>query len=412
MPRVNEKITNVRCCIAGGGPAGIMLGYLLARAGVSVAVLEKYHDFFRDFRGDTIHPSTMEIMKELGLLDAFLKLPHQKTVQMQGQIGDETVILADFSKLKTVCPFIAFMPQWDFLNFISDQAKRYPGFHLLMGTEATELLEEKGKVVGVKAKKGSDVFDIRAELVIGADGRHSTIREKSRLKVESLGAPMDVLWFRLPQKPGDPTSSLGRIDNGRMMVMIDRGDYWQCGFIIPKGEFEKIKADGLTAFQNVLVKLQPFLAGRVETLSDWEKIKLLSVAVDRMPVWYKPGLLCIGDAAHAMSPIGGVGINFAVQDAVAAANLLIHKFLSGGVALKDLQAVQRRREFPVRMMQRIQILIQNRVIRTVLARPTHPKLPWALKLFQKFPSLRRLPAYLIGIGIRPEHVKTLEAPLS
>lgn len=399
-----QSITK-QCCIAGGGPAGIMLGFLLARAGVDIVVLEKWPDFFRDFRGDTIHPSTMEILYELGLLDAFLKLPHSESRQLTADIGGHQVIVADFSHLKVHCPFIGFIPQWDFLNFIAAEAKRYPHFQLLMNTEATDLIEEEGKVVGLRAKQQDKEIVIRADLVVGADGRHSTVRKKSGLIVQSLSAPMDVLWFRLSRKDTDPKQSLGRIDLGRILIMIERTDYWQCGFLIRKGDFDHVREAGLEAFQQSIVEVAPNMVDRVKELTSWEQVKLLEVVVDRLQKWYRPGLLCIGDAAHAMSPIGGVGINLAIQDAVASANILSPAFLQGKLTEQTLAAVQKRRELPTHIIQRIQVIVQNRIINRVLGDRIHPSLPWQLKLLQYFPWLRRIPAYMIGMGFRPENIK-------
>jgi 2-polyprenyl-6-methoxyphenol hydroxylase-like FAD-dependent oxidoreductase len=394
------------CCIAGGGPAGMMLGYLLGRAGIQVVVLEKHADFLRDFRGDTIHPSTLEVMHELGVLDAFLKRPHQELSRIAVQIGEEWVTVADFSHLPTRCKSIAFMPQWDFLNFIAEDARRYPGFRLEMEAEAFELVEQGGEVKGVRVRTPRGLLEIHADLVVAADGRHSIIREKAGMEVMNLGAPMDVLWMRLSQKPGDPPQALGRVNSGRLLIMLDRGDYWQCAFIIPKGKLDEIRQRGLPSFRDDIVAIAPFLRDRVDELTDWDQIKLLSVAVDRLKQWYRPGLLCIGDAAHAMSPVGGVGINLAIQDAVAAANFLISPLLDNAVSVDVLRKVQRRRMFPTRATQRMQVLAQNRVIGPILktAAPIR-SLPWPVKLLQRWPLLRRIPARVIGVGFRPEHVR-------
>ena len=316
-----ETITT-SCVIAGGGPAGMMCGFLLARAGVDVLVLEKHADFLRDFRGDTIHPSTLEIMYELGLLDAFLKRPHSEVRELAGQIGDDRIVLADFSHLPTHCHFIALMPQWDFLDFLAEQAKRYPSFKLKMLAEVDSLLQDGDAFVGLTAKLSQGRLEVRSDLVIGADGRHSIVREKAGLEVEDLGAPMDVLWFRLPKRPDDEGQTLGRIQAGVVFVMLDRGDYWQCAYVIRKGGFAELRREGLDAFRAAVVALNPKLADRVVAIASWDDVKLLTVTVDRLKRWYRHGLLCIGDAAHAMSPIGGVGINLAIQDAVAAANIL------------------------------------------------------------------------------------------
>ena len=383
----------------------MLLGLLLARAGVNVVVLEKHADFLRDFRGDTIHPSTLEVMHELGILDEFLKRPHQEVRELGGQVGRETVIIADFSHLPTRCKFIAFMPQWDFLSFIADCAKLYPTFSLRMQTEVTELLEENGRVVGVRAKTSGGPLEIRADLVVGADGRHSLVRERGQLRVDEFGVPIDVLWFRISKRPEDGGQTLGRIVEGKIMVMLNREDYWQCGFVIPKGEFEAIKQRGLASFQEDIARIAPFLRDRVVELRNWEEIRLLTVLVDRLRKWYRAGLVCIGDAAHAMSPIGGVGINLAIQDAVAAANILAGPLMNGTISISDLKKIQKRRNFPTRVTQGVQVFLQNRVIGRVLG-SQQVSLPWPLRLFRRFPILRRIPARLIGVGVRPEHVKS------
>jgi 2-polyprenyl-6-methoxyphenol hydroxylase-like FAD-dependent oxidoreductase len=404
-----ETITTA-CAIAGGGPAGMMLGFLLARAGVDVVVLEKHADFFRDFRGDTIHPSTLEVVHELGLLDQFLKLPHQKVHEIAGIIGDEKIVLADFTHLPTRCGFIAFMPQWDFLDFLASQGKRYPGFHLRMQAEADGLLMDGATVTGVQAKTPKGLLEIRAPLVVGADGRHSTLRALAGLESEDFGAPMDVLWFRLSKREGDGSAALGRIQAGRLFVMLDRGDYWQCAFVIPKGGFEALRAQGIETFRKEIVALNPALAGRMSEIASWDDVKLLTVLVDRLKRWYRQGLLCIGDAAHAMSPVGGVGINLAVQDAVAAANILWEPLREGRVTEDVLAKVQARRQWPTEMTQRVQLLVQKRVISNVLSMTTQPRAPFLFRLLTRFPVLRRLPARLIGMGFRPEHVKSPEIP--
>jgi 2-polyprenyl-6-methoxyphenol hydroxylase-like FAD-dependent oxidoreductase len=398
------KIVTTGCCIAGGGPAGMMLGYLLARAGVEVMVLEKHADFLRDFRGDTIHPSTLEIMAEL--LDDFLKRPHQEVRQLSGQIGEDRVILADFSHLPTRCRFIAFMPQWDFLNFLAEQAERYANFKLEMQAEVTDLIEDKGVVTGVRAKVPEGTLEVHADLMIGADGRHSAVRDLAGLEVKDLGAPMDVLWIRLSKRPEDGTAILGRIQAGRLFVMLDRGDYWQCAFVIPKGGFAELRRRGLPAFCQAIVELNPAVASRVQELTSWDDVKLLTVRVDGLKRWYKPGVLCIGDAAHAMSPVGGVGINLAIQDAVAAANILAVPLRERPVPVELLRKVQRRRGWPTRMMQAVQIFVQTRIISNVLAMQKQPRAPFVAKLFNQYPWLRRLPARLIGMGFRPEHVRS------
>jgi 2-polyprenyl-6-methoxyphenol hydroxylase-like FAD-dependent oxidoreductase len=397
------------CCIAGGGPAGMMLGFLLARAGVDVVVLEKHADFFRDFRGDTVHPSTLELMYELGLLDAFLKVPHQKIERLSAQIGAESVPMADFTHLPTHCKYVALMPQWDFLDFLAERGKRYKTFDLRMNAEATDLIEEGGRVVGLRAKTPDGTLAIRAALVVGCDGRHSTVRDKAGFKSDDYGAPMDVVWFRITRKTTDEADTFGHVEAGKMMVMLDRGDYWQCAFVIPKGGIEQVQARGLEAFRQAVVQMSPFLADRVGELKSWDDIKLLTVTVDRLRKWWRPGLICIGDSAHAMSPIGGVGVNIAVQDAVAAANRLASPLRSGQLSDADLQAIQERRMLAVRFTQWLQLTVQNRIITRVLKSEQRPKPPLMFKLLGIFPILQRIPARLLGVGIRPEHVHTPEA---
>lgn len=396
---------SVPCCIAGGGPAGMMLGLLLARAGVTVLIIEKHADFLRDFRGDTLHPSTLEIIHELGLLERFLRLPHQKVSRIKARFGDLKFTVADFSHLPTQCRYVAFMPQWDFLNFLVEVGGRYPGLQVRMSAEVTDLIESGGSVIGLRAETVTGPLEIRAALVVGADGRHSIVRKRAGLSIEEFGAPMDVLWFRLSRRPEDPVDPMGRFDAGRIFIMLNRGDYWQCGFVIAKGSLGEIRAQGLPAFRDSVAKSAPFAAGRVHELQDWEPIKLLTVQVDRLRQWYKPGLLCIGDAAHAMSPVGGVGINLAIQDAVASANLLTQPLRGGRVTEPDLAKVQARRAWPTRLTQRAQLIIQNRVIGHVLDSKGPLPTPWAVRLLARFPVLCRVPARLIGLGIRPEHVR-------
>lgn len=396
-----------RCCIAGGGPAGMMLGLLLARAGVPVVVLEKHADFLRDFRGDTVHPSTLELMAELGLLDDFLRRPHNRVTTLTGQIGSERVTIADFRHLPTRCKFVVLMPQWDFLDFIADTARRYPSFDLRMQAEAVGLLEDKDRVTGVRAKTPDGEIAIQADLVIGADGRHSTLRQAAGLAVDDIGAPMDVLWYRLSRHADDPDETFGHIEAGQMMVMLNRGDYWQCAFVIAKGSIDQLKARGLPAFRDRVAAMSPFVRDRLDEIADWDHVKLLTVAVDRLQRWWRPGLLCIGDAAHAMSPIGGVGINLAIQDAVAAANILARPLRERRVTDDDLMAVEKRRTFPTRATQRVQVAIQNSVISAVLSGKTM-RVPFVVRLLQWIPLLRVIPAYLVGVGVRPEHVETPE----
>jgi 2-polyprenyl-6-methoxyphenol hydroxylase-like FAD-dependent oxidoreductase len=394
-----------RCVIVGGGPAGMMAGYLLARAGVKVAVLEKHADFNRDFRGDTIHPSTLELMYELGLLEEFLKQPHQEVRELRAVVNGQVVPIADFTRLPTHCKFIAFMPQWDFLNFIFTHAKIFPNFQLHMQTEVVDLLIHNDRVVGVRAKTPRGEIDVHADLVIGADGRHSVTHTRAGFKQCEFGVPIDVLWMRISKKQGDPEQSFGFFQHGKLLVMLDRGDYWQCGFVIPKGGFDEIKARGLPQFQNDIVSFAAFLRDRVTELDDWSKIKLLTVQINRLREWCREGLLCIGDSAHAMSPAGGVGINLAIQDAVAMANLLVEKLRSGPVSVDELRKVQARREWPTRLIQGMQVFIHRRVVTGRVSGPNH-SLPFVLRLLKWFPILRQLPARFIGLGPRPEHFRS------
>ena len=390
----------------GGGPAGMMAGYLLARAGVPVVVLEKHADFNRDFRGDTIHPSTLELMYELGLLEEFLKLPHQELRELRAVVNGQVVPVADFTKLPTHCKFIAFMPQWDFLNFLSSHAKRFPTFQLYMETEVVDLLMKDSRVTGVRAKTPEGELEVCADLVIGADGRHSIVHTRAGLELREFGVPIDVLWMRISKKQGDPKQTLGFFQNGKLLVLLDRDDYWQCGFVIPKGAFDEIKARGLTQFQNDIASFAGFLRDRVAELDDWSKIKLLTVQVNRLRDWCCEGLLCIGDSAHAMSPAGGVGINLAIQDAVATANLLAEKLQHGPVHPDDLRTVQARREWPTRLIQAMQIFIHRRVVTGRSPGEKKTSLPFVLRLLKWFPILRQLPARFIGLGPRPEQVRS------
>src|SRR6201987_1745802 len=362
----NSQALQTTCCIAGGGPAGMVLGFFLARAGVDVQVLEKHADFLHDFRGDTIHPSTFELIYELGVLEDFLRRPHQELTSIAGVIDDNTVTIADFSHLPTHCKFVGLMPQWDFLNFVAEKACAYPEFHLRMKSEVTGITLENGRVAGVRATTKEGGLEVRADLVVGADGRHSLVRKQAGFEVIDLGAPIDVLWMRIHREKSDPGQTLGRFHAGKILVTLDRGDYWQCAYVIAKGAFDEIKQKGLPAFREDLETIAPFLGGRTTELRDWNDIKLLSVSVDRLRQWSRTGLLCIGDSAHAMSPIGGVGINLAIQDAVAAANILGPTLLSRAPSAQELEAVQRRRSFPTRATQSLQIAIQNNVIRRVL----------------------------------------------
>ncbi|HZT03621.1 MAG TPA: FAD-dependent oxidoreductase [Steroidobacteraceae bacterium] len=397
-----------QCCIVGGGPAGMMLGFLLARAGVSVAVLEKHADFLRDFRGDTVHPSTLELVYELGLLDEFLALPHRKVERFGVEIGGKRVQVVDLRHLPTHCKYIALMPQWDFLDFLAKQARRYASFDLRMQTEATDIIEQDGRIVGVRAKTPRGELNVRADLIVGCDGRHSTLRARAGLTSDDFGAPMDALWFRLSRKQSDPPETFARLDAGAMLVILDRGEYWQCAFVIPKGEFERMKSEGIEAFRSRVCALAPFLVERMTELSSFDDAKLLTVMVDLLRQWWRPGLLLIGDAAHAMSPIGGVGINIAIQDAVAAANRLAGPLRAGEVRAADLQAIQRRRVWPARMTQRVQLMMQNRLIGPALKGVRRPKPPFVFEVLNAVPALQRLPARLLALGFRPEHVRTAD----
>ncbi|HEY1682499.1 MAG TPA: FAD-dependent oxidoreductase [Candidatus Tumulicola sp.] len=404
------KPITTTCAIVGGGPCGMMLGVLLARAGVDVTVLEKYPDFFRDFRGDTIHPSTLELLYELGWLDDFLKLPHDQLERVGARINGEYVEVGDFTRLPTHCKFIALMPQWDFLNFLAERGKRYPTFRLLMKTNGTDIVVQNGRVTGVIASDDDGSATIDAKLVVGTDGRHSTMRERAGMAVENLGAPMDVLWMRITKRAGDPVQPLGSMRDGRILVTIDRNEYWQCAFLIPKGTFDQLKAAGIEALQRDIVDAVPQLEDRVKEIDDWSKVSLLEVRVDRLEKWYRPGLLCIGDAAHAMSPIGGVGINLAIQDAVASANALAAPLLAGEDTGPALERIQVRRMFPTKVTQAFQVFVQEHAIAPIIGgTATIDRPPLAMRLFEAFPRLRGLPARLIGMGVRPEHVRTPDA---
>jgi 2-polyprenyl-6-methoxyphenol hydroxylase-like FAD-dependent oxidoreductase len=375
----------------------MMAGLLLARAGIEVLVLEKHRDFLRDFRGDTIHPSTLEVLHELGLLEQFLELPHQKVRELRAQFGEVRLRVAEFAGLRLRCPYIAMIPQWDFLDFLARHARRFPRFALQMQAEVDALLVEQNRVAGIRVNGD----EIRCDLVIGADGRHSTVREQAGLELIDLGAPIDALWFRISRRVDDPADTMARFDRGSILVMLNRGDYWQCAFVIAKGALESLRSRGLQAFRATLAGLLPFAAARMAEIASWDEVKLLTVQVNRLRRWYREGLLCIGDAAHAMSPVGGVGINLAIQDAVAAANVLWR----GDFSQKSLRAVQRRREFPTRVTQRFQVLVQDRILSRVLADAGAPlEAPPALRLLARFAALRRIPARLVGVGVRPEHV--------
>ncbi|WP_339039333.1 FAD-dependent oxidoreductase [Bradyrhizobium symbiodeficiens] len=409
----SNRTKKVRCCIVGGGPAGMMLGYLLGRAGIDVVVLEKHADFFRDFRGDTVHPSTLQVMDELGLIDGFLKLPHQRLQKMDGLFGGTPVRIADLRRLHTKYPFIAFMPQWDFLNFLREAGRRFASLEVMMSTEAVDLIRRGEAIAGVRAKTPDGIVDIEADLTIACDGRHSTVRERAGLSVEEIGAPMDVLWFRVGRKPDQTENVFARVEPGKMMITFDRGDYWQCAYVIAKGQYEAVKARGLQALLDDVVRMAPILKGGIADVMSFDDVKLLTVAINRMARWTRPGLLCIGDAAHAMSPVGGVGVNLAVQDAVATANLLADKLQHGCPSENDLDAVRRRREFPVRMTQRMQVIVQNKIISGALQGNDRPlRVPLIVRLITALPWLQGIPARLLALGVRPEHVHSKAAPSS
>ena len=404
------RTIQTHCCIVGGGPAGMMLGYLLSRAGIETVVLEKHADFFRDFRGDTVHPSTLQVMDELGLIDGFLKVPHQQLQKMDGQFGDDSIRIADLSRVNVKYPFIAMMPQWDFLNFLRESGKRFACLNVMMNASATDLIRSGDTVVGVTADTPEGPVEIRAGLTIGCDGRHSIVRERAGLEVEEIGAPMDVLWFRASRRANETENLFARVQTGKMLVTFDRGDYWQCAFVIAKDQFDAVKARGLDVFRNDVIGMAPVLSAGMADVKSWDDVKLLTVAINRLKRWTLPGLLCIGDAAHAMSPVGGVGVNLAIQDAVATANLLAAKLAAvkdsrGCPSEDDLDAVRRRRTFPVRMTQTMQVVVQNNIISVALKPGNQPlRAPLFARLVNAIPWLQGITARFVAIGVRSEHV--------
>lgn len=394
--------------IAGGGPAGMMAGLLLARAGVRTLVLEKHGDFLRDFRGDTVHPSTLELMDELGFLEEFLKRPHDEIRTLTARVANQRITIADLSHLPVKCRFVALMPQWEFLDFLGQKAKLYPAFTLAMNTEAVGLIEEGVRIAGVLLSDGGQA---RARmLTIAADGRSSVLREKARLPLRDLGAPIDVFWFRLPKGASGYSETGGTFGAGTFIVQLNRGDYWQCAYVVAKGAADEVRAHGIAAFRDDVARAVPDLADVTSTLTDWDQVKLLSVSLDRLETWSRPGLLAIGDAAHAMSPVGGVGINLAIQDAVAAANILAAPMARGEPVDTLLAKVQARRLLPVRLVQGVQKAVHDRILTPlVLRKAVLDKVPFPLRLFQLFPVLRRIPARIVGLGFRREHIRSPEA---
>ena len=406
-----SRSISVQCCIAGGGPAGMMLGYLMARAGVRTLVLEKHADFLRDFRGDTVHPSTLQAMVDLGLIDAFLKRPHSKLTQLGGEIDGVVLTIVDLSHLPVDCPFVVFMPQWEFLNFLAEEGRKLPALQVMMQAEATGLIRVGERVVGVQVATPDGTLEVRADLTVGADGRGSILRDRAGLKVQDLGAPMDVFWFRLSRDPADYDQLLARVNDGHFMVTIDRGDYWQCAYIIPKGGAEAARAEGIAAFRTKVAEAAPFLSPKTSELGSFDDIKLLTVAVDRLERWSMPGLLFIGDAAHAMSPIGGVGINLAIQDAIEAANILAAPLAVGeAITARRLDSVRRRRMLPTRIIQAFQVLVQDRVLKPGLGGVGTARIdPRPIQFIAKVPLLQQLAARMIGLGVRMERVKSPRA---
>ncbi len=397
------------CCIVGAGPAGAVLALLLARQGIAVTLLEGHHDFDREFRGDTIHPSVMEVMDELGLADRLLTLRHTKVSKVNLQTPNGPLLVAPFARLQTRFPYITLMPQTEFLTFITDEAKRYPTFKLIMGARVEHLIEESGVVRGVRYQKDNQAHEIRATLIVGADGRFSRTRKLAGIESIKTSPPMDVLWFKLPRVPGDPEEVQGRVRNGRFIAMLNRFDYWQCAYVIPKDSYATLHAAGLPVLRQTLAELAPFVADRVDHLIEWKQLSLLSVESSRCARWYKPGLLLIGDAAHVMSPVGGVGINYAIMDAVATANMLGKPLQQGHMTEHQLRAVQRRREWPTRVIQAIQTFIQRRIVAGALDTNSSLNIPPLVRRLLRSSRVLSIPAHIIAYGVLPEHVKAAPA---
>lgn len=395
-----------QCVIAGSGPGGLMLGLLLARAGVEVTVLEKHADFLRDFRGDTVHPATLDIIDELGLLDELLQVPHTQAPKLHAEIDGHSVTIADFSRLPVKCRFIAFMPQWDFLDFLAREARKLPNFRLIMSAKVTDLTQAEGKITGLVAETPEGIIEIKASLVVGADGRNSLVRAKAGLESTSFGAPSDVLWIKLSHKPEDPPYTMGHGGPRQGFVMVDRGTYWQCGYVVRKGSFAEVKEKGLEAFRQAVADVSPLSPDRVQEITSWDDVHLLSIRIDRLNRWWRSGLLCIGDAAHAMSPIGGFGVNLAIQDAVAAANILAVPLRDNKLTNQHLEQVEKRRVFPTKVIQKIQLMMQSSSKKRANSQVKRNGPPAFVKGIARWPILAHLAGRLVGMGVRREKLKS------